>query len=141
MNDLERFVEAQKHSYLQALTEISNGSKQGHWIWYIFPQLKGFGSSYNSEYYGITDTEEAKSYLNHPTLGKRLREITDALLLVVRQNNSLTAIGILSYIDAQKLQSCMTLFEAVSGEKRFSEVLEMLYRGERDLMTLSKISK
>ena len=82
MEDLERFVKAQEHSYLIALKEIRSGRKMGHWIWYIFPQLKGLGHSSRSQYYGIADLEEAKAYLNHPVLAQRLREITETLLIV-----------------------------------------------------------
>ena len=71
--ELERFLIAQEHGYFQALTELCSGKKTSHWIWYIFPQLKGLGHSYNSNYYGIEGKEEAVEYLNHPVLGVRLR--------------------------------------------------------------------
>lgn len=74
--NLQRFLDAQTYDYERALQEIKNGRKQSHWVWYIFPQLKGFGHSYNSEYYGISGLEEAKAYYNHPVLGSRLIEIT-----------------------------------------------------------------
>lgn len=77
---LERFVEAQGAAYDIALNEIKNGRKRSHWIWYIFPQLKGMGHSFNSEYFGLNGIAEAKAYLNHPVLGMRLREITEELL-------------------------------------------------------------
>ncbi len=70
--DLERFISAQENSYKTALSEIQNGKKLSHWIWYIFPQLKGLGRSYNSEYYGIENADEAKSYLLHPILGAKV---------------------------------------------------------------------
>lgn len=81
-NKLERFVQAQESSYTQALSEIVNGKKTGHWIWYVFPQLKGLGRSSNSDYYGIENANEAVEYLNHPILGPRLREITLSILTV-----------------------------------------------------------
>ena len=77
-HSLERFVDAQERMYEMALAEVKSGKKLSHWIWYIFPQLKGLGSSNNSIYYGIDDIEEARAYLNHPILGARLREITSA---------------------------------------------------------------
>ncbi len=70
--NLQRFLDAQKYDYERALQEIKNGLKQSHWIWYIFPQLKGFGHSYNSEYYGISDLDEAKAYYDHPCAGKQI---------------------------------------------------------------------
>ena len=79
-HSLERFVDAQERMYETALAEVKNGKKLSHWIWYIFPQLKGLGESYNSHYYGIDDLEEARAYLQHPVLGTRLREITLTLL-------------------------------------------------------------
>ena len=78
--DLSRFLAAQERDYAQALAEIRTGRKRSHWIWYIFPQLRGLGYSYNAEYYGLADAEEARRYLAHPVLGARLREITEALL-------------------------------------------------------------
>ena len=78
--NLQRFLDAQQGDYEHALTEIRNGRKYSHWIWYIFPQLKGLGMSYNSQYYGISGKEEAEAYLAHPVLGERLREITSAFL-------------------------------------------------------------
>ena len=125
--DLERFIEAQKYDYDGALREIKNGQKQGHWIWYIFPQIKGLGHSYNSEFYGISTKEEAKSYLEHPILGKRLREITQALL----DYNNKTADDIFGYPDVLKVRSCMTLFDLVSPDDVFNEVLYKYYEGQR----------
>lgn len=125
--DLERFIEAQKYNYDGALREIKNGQKQGHWIWYIFPQIKGLGHSYNSEFYGISTKEKAKSYLEHPILGKRLREITRALL----DYNNKTADDIFGYPDVLKVRSCMTLFDLVSPDDVFNEVLYKYYEGQR----------
>ena len=78
--NLQRFLDAQQSDYEQALTEVGNGRKYSHWIWYIFPQLKGLGMSYNSQYYGLSGKEEAEAYLAHPILGERLREITSVFL-------------------------------------------------------------
>ena len=125
--DLERFLEVQQLDYLQALNEIKDGLKRGHWIWYIFPQIKGLGHSYNSEFYGISSKEEAKAYLEHPVLGPRLREITQALL----ELNNKTADDILGYPDVLKVRSCMTLFDLVSPNDIFNEVLYKYYEGQR----------
>ena len=125
--DLERFISAQKTIYAQALKEIREGQKKGQWMWYIFPQIKGLGHSYNSEFYGISSKEEAKAYLNHPVLGARLREITQALL----DNNNKTADDILGYPDVLKVRSCMTLFDLVSPNDIFNEVLYKYFEGQR----------
>ena len=85
--DLQRFISAQEHSYKTALSEIRNGKKVSHWIWYIFPQLKGLGYSQRSEYYGIKNIDEAKNYLAHPILGARLIEITEVLLNLEREQS------------------------------------------------------
>lgn len=135
---LERFVKAQEtyDTYDTALQEMKNGQKRSHWIWFIFPQLKGFGHSYNSSYYGIDDLEEARSYFNHPVLGNRLREITTVLLFHTDED-VVTLMG--SYIDAIKLRSSMTLFDAISPNDIFAQVLDAFFDGERDGKTLTKI--
>ena len=125
--DLGRFVEAQEMDYVQALKEMKDGQKRGHWIWYIFPQIKGLGHSYNSEYYGISSKEEAKAYLDHPVLGVRLREITQALL----DCNNKSADDILGFPDVLKVRSCMTLFDLVSPNDIFNDVLYKFYEGQR----------
>ena len=125
--DLGRFVEAQEMDYAQALREMKDGQKRGHWIWYVFPQIKGFGHSYNSEYYGISSKEEAKAYLDHPVLGVRLREITQALL----DCNNKSADDILGFPDVLKVRSCMTLFDLVSPNDIFNDVLYKFYEGQR----------
>lgn len=125
--DLGRFVEAQEMDYVQALKEMKDGQKRGHWIWYIFPQIKGLGHSYNSEYYGISSKEEAKAYLDHPVLGARLREITQALL----DCKNKSADDILGFPDVLKVRSCMTLFDLVSPNDIFNDVLYKFYEGQR----------
>lgn len=130
--NLQRFLTAQEHDYEQALAEIKNGFKQSHWIWYIFPQLKGLGFSYNSEYYGIDGIEEARAYYNHPVLQERLIEITTALL----EHQDKTANDILSSIDAIKVKSCMTLFWLASGNPLFKSVLDAFYGGQMDNSTV-----
>lgn len=132
---LQRFIEAQNDSYDQALKEIRNGRKLTHWIWYIFPQMKGLGFSYNSEYYGITSLQEAKDYLENELLRKRLFEITESLLMHKGKDIE----SIMGDIDALKLKSSMTLFDAVQPDDIFGEVLDEFYGGERCRRTLEKI--
>lgn len=124
--DLDRFITAQETVYAQALKEIREGQKKGQWMWYIFPQIKGLGHSYNSEFYGISSKEEAKAYLEHPVLGVRLRKITRALL-----DCSKSADDILGYPDVLKVRSCMTLFDLVSPNDIFNDVLYKYYEGQR----------
>ena len=126
--NLQRFLDAQSRDYAQALREIKNGLKQSHWIWYIFPQPKGFGHSYNSEYYGLDGIGEARAYYDHPVLREKLIEITTALL----EHKDKTAVAILSPIDARKVKSCMTLFWLVSGNPLFKTVLDAFYEGDMD---------
>ena len=132
---LQRFIEAQNDSYDQALKEIRNGRKLTHWIWYIFPQIKGLGFSYNSEYYGITSLQEAKDYLENELLRKRLFKITESLLMHKGKDIE----SIMGDIDALKLKSSMTLFDAVQPGSIFGEVLDEFYGGERCRRTLEKI--
>ena len=132
---LQRFIEAQNDSYDQALKEIINGRKLTHWIWYIFPQMKGLGFSYNSEYYGVTSLQEARDYLENELLRKRLFEITESLLMHKGKDIE----SIMGDIDALKLKSSMTLFDAVQPGGVFGEVLDEFYGGERCRRTLEKI--
>ena len=136
MYDIERFLKAQEHDYNVALSEIKNGRKESHWIWYIFPQLKGLGYSENAEYYGIDGIPEAKAYLQNDILRERLIEISSALLELPNED----PIEIFGYTDAKKVMSCMTLFsEADPFEEVFQEVLDKFYLGVRDNFTLSMI--
>lgn len=130
--NLDRFVTAQDRNYDQALQEIENGRKRSHWIWYIFPQMVGLGFSYHSRFYGISGYDEAEAYLNHPILGENLRRITEALLT----HSDKSAVDILGGIDAMKVCSCMTLFDAVSPGDIFEEVLNVFYDGISDSRTL-----
>ena len=136
--NLERFLKAQDSvwgSYADALKEIKEAHKRSHWIWYIFPQIKGLGRSSNSEFYGISNKDEAKAYLDHPVLGLRLRDITKALLGC---NNS-SAFNILGFPDVLKVQSCMTLFDLVSPNDIFNEVLDKYYEGKRCEKTIKRL--
>ena len=132
MEQLDRFIKAQENNYLVALNEIKNGRKQSHWMWYIFPQIKGLGMSETSRYYGIDDEEEAKAYLDNEILGSRLREITSELLKLNIDN----PVDIFGTIDTMKLKSSMTLFDYVSDDKIFSQVLNKYYNGEIDEKTI-----
>ena len=132
MEQLDRFIKAQENNYLVALKEIKNGRKQSHWMWYIFPQIKGLGMSETSRYYGIDDEEEAKAYLDNEILGSRLREITSELLKLNIDN----PVDIFGTIDAIKLKSSMTLFDYVSDDKIFSQVLNKYYNGKIDEKTI-----
>jgi uncharacterized protein (DUF1810 family) len=117
MLDLERFVEAQRDQYAgydAALREIAGGGKRGHWIWYVFPQLAGLGTSGMSRAYAIRDASEAEAYLRHPTLGPRLVAIAGAVRDALATGSSVERV-MGSSIDATKLVSSMTLFEAVAA--------------------------
>lgn len=130
--NLNRFVEAQSMYYEQALQEVQDGMKRSHWIWFIFPQLAILGHSRNAKYYGISGYDEAEAYLKHDVLGSRLREITNALLM----HKDSDVIDIFGKLDAMKVRSCMTLFDAVSPDDIFEEVLEVFYYGTYDRKTL-----
>lgn len=123
--NLQRFLDAQEDMYLVALKEIRKGGKQSHWIWYIFPQEKGLGYSYNSQFYGLDGEEEARAYLAHPVLGTRLREITRALLAHRGQRTIRQLMG--SEVDVLKLRSSMQLFDKVSPDDVFAEVLKAYF--------------
>ena len=131
--NLVRFLNAQENSYTTALGELRAGKKQSHWIWYVFPQIKGLGSSSNSEFYGLVSLAEARAYLNHPLLGQRLKEATAVLL--VRRSQNVTSI--LGEIDALKFKSCLTLFSlADPSEPLFTDALEYFFSGKRDEHTI-----
>lgn len=136
-HNLQRFLSAQEHDFPIALCEIQNGCKQSHWIWYIFPQIKGLGRSYQSEYYGIANRQEAEAYLAEPTLNARLREITLAML----EHKDKTALQILGGIDAKKVKSSMTLFDAIAPDEIYAEVLNIFFRGDRCRRTLEYLQK
>lgn len=135
--NLERFIEMQEYDYNVAYQEMQNGRKQSHWIWYVFPQLRGLGHSANSFIMGLADVEEAKAYLEHPLLGKRLKEIT-SVLISHKDKDAVTLMG--SDIDALKLRSSMTLFAAASPNDIFNEVLDAFYGGKRDNRTLNMLA-
>lgn len=131
--DLDRFLEAQRETYANALEEIRKGRKETHWMWFIFPQMRGLGFTDYNIFYGIENLEEASLYLDHPILGKRLVEITRTMLKIENK----TALEILGRPDERKLKSCMTLFSVLpDAPDCFREVLEKYYNVEQDENTL-----
>ena len=132
-HDLNRFVQAQEDVYEQALSEIVDGRKRTHWMWYVFPQIDGLAFSPTSKRFSIKGVEEAKAYLVHPILGPRLLECAEA---VVRAEGR-SATEIFGAPDDLKLRSCATLFACVSPRNSvFDRLLTKYYRGERDGKTL-----
>lgn len=129
---MNRFIEAQERYYKIALNEVQSGKKLTHWIWYIFPQMRGLGHSYYAHLYGIKNIEEAREYLQDKILGERLREITNALL----EHYDKTADDIFGDLDAMKVKSCMTLFDAISPNDIFDKVLDRFYEGKRCKLTI-----
>lgn len=136
--DLDRFVSAQENVYQTALEEIGSGRKQGHWMWFIFPQITGLGSTEISRLYAIKSREEAVAYLEHPVLGPRIREISEVLLT----QDDKSATEILGTPDDLKLRSSMTLFKSVSTDNDvFLNVLDRYYGGEEDPQTFRILSE
>lgn len=137
---LERFVEAQETNgkYQQALVELEHGHKTTHWIWYVFPQLKGLGHSAYAQYYGIADADEASAYLAHPLLDSRLREAAHAVLTHGGKDIEAVMGG---HIDTLKLRSSMTLFDAVCPNDVFGKVLDTFYKGNKDELTIERMKK
>ena len=131
--DLDRFVAAQDGVHARALTELKQGRKQSHWMWFVFPQIAGLGTSPRASLYAIASTKEARAYLAHPLLGPRLGACTAAML----GHRERSAESILGPVDAMKFRSSMTLFEAVADKPAlFADALEVFYDGERDAATL-----
>jgi len=137
MDTVDRFVKAQEESYGQALTEIKNGRKRSHWMWYIFPQLKGLGRSETARYYGIANRQEAKAYMADPLLGSRLLEISGELLKL----ESHDANAVFGQPDDVKLKSSMTLFYLVDGNPTFKAVLDKFFDGQMDEVTADQLDK
>ncbi len=136
-HDLNRFVVAQENEYKMALREIRNGRKQTHWMWFVFPQIVGLGQTETSKTYAIKSREEAIAYLEHPTLGDRLQEISKALLSVKDKS----AKEIFGTPDDLKLRSSMTLFKSVTTDNdTFLRVLDKYYGGEEDPQTFRILS-
>lgn len=132
-NELIKFLDAQNQVYLKALSEIKNGKKETHWMWYIFPQIKGLGFSETAKHYEIKDLNEATAYLQHPILGKHLIEISEEVFNLKGK----TARQIFGTPDDMKLRSCMTLFANVkNAHPVFQKVLDQYFDGLADDRTL-----
>ena len=135
--ELIRFEDAQENIYPEVIVELRNGRKQSHWMWFIFPQLDGLGNSPTTKRYSIKSVEEAKAYLDHPLLGKRLLECF--AILVGVQNR--TAEQIFGYPDYLKLQSCVTLFSIVDPlQEVFTQVLGKYYNNKKDQRTIDLLN-
>lgn len=134
---LARFVAAQSGTYELALAELQAGEKRTHWMWFVLPQLRGLGHSLMADRYGIEDLAEARAYLAHPLLGARLRECVAAMLVHAESRSSAELLGV---VDAIKLQSCLTLFEAAGAGPLFAAALDVFYGGERDRRTLGMLA-
>ncbi|WP_170607621.1 DUF1810 domain-containing protein [Ruegeria arenilitoris] len=137
MYDLLRFAKAQEHGYERALAEIERGMKTSHWVWYIFPQVKGLGFSEKSRWFGIEDLGEARAYLNDPTLGPRYVKCVNALL----SNSEIPIKEIMGPLDAKKLQSSLTLMLAASGGEIVQKAIDEFYDGKICEKTMQILSR
>jgi uncharacterized protein (DUF1810 family) len=136
IHSLQRFIDAQRGAYAQAETELRAGRKESHWMWYIFPQIEGLGQSPMAQKYAISSAAEAAEYLNHPELGKRLRECTRLVTAI----NGRSIEDIFGYPDYLKFQSSMTLFaHATKDNQVFMEALRKYYRSEFDQRTVERL--
>lgn len=134
--NLQRFLDAQNPKFEKVCAELRRGKKTGHWMWYIFPQLKGLGESTTSQIYGISSLDEAKAFLNHPTLGLRIRKCSRLVNLVKGRPIS----KIFNDPDDLKFRSSMTLFaQATSENEVFLEALHKYFGGEFDQLTLDRL--
>ncbi|MDQ1635765.1 MAG: hypothetical protein QOJ32_2574 [Frankiaceae bacterium] len=138
--DLQRFVDAQDRdgTYRQALSELRAGRKHSHWMWFVFPQIAGLGHSATAQRYAVSGEAEANAYLDHPVLGARLRECSQALL----DTGETDPVAVLGGIDAQKLRSSMTLFSSVAPhDPVFGAVLDRFFDGSPDDATTQRLSR
>lgn len=136
MSDLQRFVDAQDRVYDNVLDELRAGRKRSHWMWFVFPQIRGLGNSPTAQHYGIASLEEARAYLNHPVLGPRLRECV-ALVNAVEGRSAEQVFG---WPDDLKLRSSVTLFaHATDDNGDFLALLDKYYGGEQDPLTLERL--
>jgi uncharacterized protein (DUF1810 family) len=133
--DLQRFMASQNAMWPRVMDEMVAGRKQSHWIWFVFPQIAGLGSSFRSAHFAITGRAEALAYLAHPILGMRLREVTGIVMSV----EGLGAHDIFGDPDEMKFRSSMTLFDAVSPHDIFAAALDKYFCGERDDRTLENL--
>jgi uncharacterized protein (DUF1810 family) len=135
--NLQRFIDAQADDFATALKEIRAGSKESHWMWFIFPQLAGLGTSPTSQFYAIVSLDEARAYLSHSLLGPRLRHCLGALGLWAGRR---TAQQIFGSVDARKLRSCLTLFDQVEQRGIFARALAAFFDDNRDERTLALLN-
>lgn len=137
MANLSRFVEAQATAYQTALAELRRGRKASHWMWFVFPQIQGLGSSPTARFYAIADLAEARAYLDHPVLGPRLLEVVAAINALPGDD----AHAVFGSPDDLKLRSCLTLFQAVApDEPAFRQALAKYFGGAPDPRTLERLA-
>lgn len=137
MSDLNRFVEAQATTYETALAELRRGRKASHWMWFVFPQIAGLGSSPTARFYAIADLAEARAYLAHPVLGARLREVVGAIIALPGDD----AHAVFGSPDDLKLRSSLTLFQAAAPEEAaFGRALAKYFGGAPDPRTLERLA-
>lgn len=130
---LDRFLDAQAPAYSDALAEIRKGAKRTHWMWFVFPQLAGLGRSATAEHFAVRSAAEARAYLDHPVLGPRYRECVTGLQDLPGSD----PLAVFGPVDAMKLCSSLTLFEAVQPAPLFAATLDRWFGGERDASTLA----
>jgi uncharacterized protein (DUF1810 family) len=136
--NLNRFLAAQQSTYAAVLAELRQGKKTSHWMWFIFPQLAGLGHSPTAQHYAIASLDEARAYLMHSALGDRLRE---CVRMLENLPHGSSAVGVLGEVDAMKLRSSLTLFEAATGDDLFSAALDRWFDGVRDDATLRLLAR
>lgn len=136
--NLNRFLEAQDKGLFEfVVDELRTGKKRTHWMWFIFPQLKNLGQSPKAKFFGISDAEEARAFMANDVLSRRLREVSEIVLSLPEDNPE----EIFGWLDSLKLKSCMTLFDYVMPNDVFDKVLNKLYGGERDQLTLKYLKE
>jgi uncharacterized protein (DUF1810 family) len=136
--NLQRFVDAQERIFATALVELRAGRKESHWMWFIFPQLGQLGRSSTAKFYGIASLDEARAYLQHPTLGPRLDQCVEAIQRWARKRSAREIFGA---IDAMKLRSSLTLFDVADPRGQFEQALVNFFGGEPDQLTLALLSR
>lgn len=135
LHSLDRFVEAQTLAYPSALAEIRRAAKRTHWMWFIFPQIAGLGQSPTARHFAIRSLGEARAYLDHPILGRRYGECVEALQDLTISD----PVAVFGDVDATKLRSSLTLFEAAQPQALFAAALDRWFAGKRDALTLSLV--
>ncbi len=137
-HDLDRFVEAQADVWAQAMQEVREGRKRTHWMWFIYPQLRGLGRSATAQHYGLVDLAEARDYAKHEVLGPRLAQAIEAVL----QGPERQMVSLFGPVDALKFLSCLTLFEHLPPlSVSCKSAVEAFYQGKRDRLTLELLNR